>query len=47
MRGRHMLRYFPSRLSLVPQLVGGPLAPDIVLVHTSMPVDGTVSLAPR
>jgi len=44
MRGRRMLRYFPSRLSLVPQLLKGPLAPDVVLVHTSAPVDGTVSL---
>jgi acyl-CoA hydrolase len=44
MRGRRMLRYFPSRLSLVPQLLGGPLAPDLVLVHTSTPVGGTVSL---
>jgi acyl-CoA hydrolase len=44
MRGQRMLRYFPSRLSLVPQLLGGPLAPDIVLVHCSEPVDSTVSL---
>lgn len=44
MRGRRMLRYFPSRLSLVPHLLGGALPPDIVLVHTSTPADGTVSL---
>jgi acyl-CoA hydrolase len=44
MRGRRMLRYFPSRLSLVPHLLSGALPPDIVLVHTSTPVDGTVSL---
>jgi len=44
MRGRRMLRYFPSRLSLVPHLLGEALPPDIVLVHTSTPVDGTVSL---
>lgn len=44
MRGRRMLRYFPSRLSLVPHLLNGPLAPDVVLVHTSVPVGGTVSL---
>ncbi|GAA3873343.1 acetyl-CoA hydrolase/transferase C-terminal domain-containing protein [Saccharothrix violaceirubra] len=44
MRGRRLLRYFPSRLSLVPQLLGGPLAPDVVLIHTSEPFDGTVSL---
>jgi acyl-CoA hydrolase len=44
MRGRRTLRYFPSRLSLVPHLLGEALPPDIVLVHTSTPVDGTVSL---
>jgi acyl-CoA hydrolase len=44
MRGRRMLRYFPSRLSLVPHLLRGALPPDVVLVHTSTPVDGTVSL---
>jgi acyl-CoA hydrolase len=44
MRGRRQLRYFPSRLSLVPHLLGGALPPDVVLVHTSAPVDGTVSL---
>ncbi|WAL69252.1 4-hydroxybutyrate CoA-transferase [Amycolatopsis cynarae] len=44
MRGRPTLRYFPSRLSLVPQLLRGALPPDIVLVHTSPVVDGTVSL---
>ena len=44
MRGRSRLRYFPSRLSLVPHLLGQSLPPDVVLVHTSTPVDGTVSL---
>ena len=44
MRGRPGLRYFPSRLSLVPTLLTQALPPDIVLVHTSAPVDGTVSL---
>ncbi|MCT2587925.1 acetyl-CoA hydrolase/transferase family protein [Actinophytocola gossypii] len=44
MRGRTSLRYFPSRLSLVPHLLSQSLPPDIVLVHTSTPVDGTVSL---
>ena len=44
MRGRPALRYFPSRLSLVPQLLNGMLPPDIVIVHTTTPVDGTVSL---
>lgn len=44
MRGRPALRYFPSRLSLVPQLLKQTLPPDIVIVHTTTPVDGTVSL---
>jgi acyl-CoA hydrolase len=44
MRGRAGLRYFPSRLSLVPHLLKDALPPDIVLIHTSMPVAGTVSL---
>ncbi|NUT46962.1 MAG: 4-hydroxybutyrate CoA-transferase [Saccharothrix sp.] len=44
MRGKPMLRYFPSRLSLVPHLLKQSLPPDIVLVHTSTPVDGCVSL---
>ncbi|GGV40884.1 4-hydroxybutyrate CoA-transferase [Actinomadura cremea] len=44
MRGRPGLRYFPSRLSLVPNLLKGALPPDVVLVQTSGPVDGTVSL---
>ncbi|MEU7790372.1 acetyl-CoA hydrolase/transferase C-terminal domain-containing protein [Amycolatopsis sp. NPDC049159] len=44
MRGRAGLRYFPSRLSLVPQLLKQALPPDVVLVHTSVPVDGVVSL---
>lgn len=44
MRGRPNLRYFPGRLSLVPHLLSGPLPPDIVLLHTSTPREGTVSL---
>ncbi|MDN3358937.1 acetyl-CoA hydrolase/transferase C-terminal domain-containing protein [Actinomadura sp. DC4] len=44
MRNRTGLRYFPSRLSLVPHLLKDALPPDIVLIQTSMPVDGTVSL---
>jgi acyl-CoA hydrolase len=44
MRGRAGLRYFPSRLSLAPTLLTRALPPDIVLLHTSLPVDGTVSL---
>src|SRR5262249_61983852 len=44
MRGRRRLRYFPSRLSLVPVLLGNALPPDVALVHTSAPAGGTVSL---
>ncbi len=44
MRGKRGLRYFPSRLSLAPALLAQTLPPDIVLLHTSTPVDGTVSL---
>jgi acyl-CoA hydrolase len=44
MRGRARLRYFPCRLSLVPALLRGALPPDVVLVQTSVPSDGTVSL---
>ena len=44
MRGREGLRYFPCRLSLVPVMLSTTLPPDIVLVHTSAPVNGTVSL---
>ena len=44
MRGRKQLRYFPCRLSLVPVLLATALPPDVVLLHTSAPADGTVSL---
>jgi acyl-CoA hydrolase len=44
MRGRAGLRYYPSRLSLVPLLLKEALPPDVVIVQTSVPVDGTVSL---
>jgi acyl-CoA hydrolase len=44
MRGKKGLRYFPSRLSLVPHLLKEALLPDVVVVQTSVPVDGTVSL---
>jgi hypothetical protein len=44
MRGRGRLRYFPCRLSLVPSLLATALPPDVVLVQTSVPSDGTVSL---
>ena len=44
MRGRRQLRYFPCRLSLVPALLATALPPDVVLVQTSVPSGGTVSL---
>jgi acyl-CoA hydrolase len=44
MRGRERLRYFPGRLSLAPLLLTGALPPDVVLVQTSVPAGGTVSL---
>jgi acyl-CoA hydrolase len=44
MRGRERLRYFPCRLSLVPVLLATALPPDVVLVQTSAPSGGTVSL---
>jgi len=44
MRGSRRLRYFPSRLSLVPRLLATTLRPDVVLVQASAPAHGTVSL---
>ncbi len=44
MRGNPRLRYFPSRLSLVPYLLAEHLPPDVVLVHASRPANGTISL---
>ncbi len=44
MRGLPRLLYFPCRLSLVPVMLAGTLPPDVVLVQTSPPADGTVSL---
>ena len=38
------LSYIPARLSLVPRLFDGPYPPDVVLLHTSVPRDGTLSL---
>lgn len=38
------LTYLPARLSLVPRLFAGAYAPDIVLLHTTVPRDGRVSL---
>ena len=44
MRRSPTLSYVPARLSQVPTLWSRTLHPDIVLVHTSAPVDGSVSL---
>jgi acyl-CoA hydrolase len=44
MRGRDGLRYFPCRLSLVPVMLSTMLPPDVVLVQTSVPTGGSVSL---
>ena len=44
MRGRPQLEYLPCRLSLVPALLRTSTPPDVVLVTTSAPRDGAVSL---
>lgn len=44
MRRSERLSYVPCRLSQVPRLFARALPPDIVLVHTSAPVNGKVSL---
>jgi acyl-CoA hydrolase len=44
MRHSPRLRYVPSRLSMVPALFARNMAPDLVVVHTSLPRDGQVSL---
>ena len=44
MRRSPRLSYVPARLSQVPLLYGQTLRPDIVLVHTSAPHGGRVSL---
>ncbi|QNN54150.1 acetyl-CoA hydrolase/transferase family protein [Nocardioides mesophilus] len=41
------LAYVPARLSLVPLLFTSTLPPDVVLVRTSAPYDGKVSLGPE
>jgi acyl-CoA hydrolase len=38
------LAYVPARLSMVPLLYGAALPPDAVVVHTSVPIDGRLSL---
>lgn len=44
MRGQPNLSYVPSRLSLVPRLFDTTLPPDLVLLHTTTPRAGSVSL---
>ncbi len=44
MRRSPRLRYVPSRLSMVPALFRRNMAPDLVVVHTSAPYGGRVSL---
>jgi len=44
MRRSPRLRYVPSRLSMVPALFQRNMAPDLVVLHTSLPRDGQVSL---
>lgn len=44
MRGAPTLSYVPSRLSMVPMLLKRRLVPDVVVLHTSAPRDGAVSL---
>ena len=44
MRNHASLSYIPTRLSLVPRLIKTHYKPDIVLIHTSLPRDGKVSL---
>ncbi len=44
MRKSPTLAYIPARLSLVPRLFRRALFPDVVILHTSAPIDGKVSL---
>jgi acyl-CoA hydrolase len=44
MRGRADLEYLPNRLSLVPRLLASTHRPDVVVLHTSVPSGGRVSL---
>jgi acyl-CoA hydrolase len=44
MRSSPVLRYIPCRLSIVPLLFSRTMPPDVVVVHTTPVVDGTVSL---
>ncbi|MBS44446.1 MAG: acetyl-CoA hydrolase [Nocardioides sp.] len=44
MRRSPRLHYTPSRLSMVPLLFAGSLPPDLVVLHTTRPRDGVVSM---
>src|SRR5439155_24914365 len=44
MRNQPTLSYVPSRLSMVPVLLQGPLAPDAVVVHVAPARGGLYSL---
>jgi acyl-CoA hydrolase len=44
MRGQPGLEYVPARLSLVPRLLTGPYRPNVVVIQTSPPIGGQVSL---
>ncbi|MBZ5736647.1 acetyl-CoA hydrolase/transferase family protein [Nocardioides mangrovi] len=44
MRRSPRLSYVPSRLSMVPTLFGRQLPPDAVVIHTTRPRDGKVSM---
>ncbi|MFI5099627.1 MAG: acetyl-CoA hydrolase/transferase family protein [Actinomycetes bacterium] len=44
MRGQPTLSYVPSRLSMVPVLLRGPLAPDAAVVHVAPPRQGLFSM---
>lgn len=44
MRGKPTLKYAPARLSMVPIMFRHEMKPDIVIVHTSLPAKGKVSL---
>lgn len=44
MRGSQSLAYFPARLSLLPRLIRTHTLPDVVVLHTSLPRNGFVSL---
>lgn len=44
MRRSPRLSYVPSRLSMLPLLFHGPLPPDLIVLHTTTPHNGSVSL---